>query len=213
VEREELISRIRGKLVSVDSGKLELRCGFITYEVLIPGYLEKDLQNELDQVLELFVLEFLENTQSNQSIPRLIGFGSELEREFFEQLLRVPGMGIRTALKAMQIPPEKMAEIIASQNASMLAELPGLGKKSAERIISELKNQVERFLTEKPSAARVTLGNEELTAIEVLINLGLRRGEAEALVRKAKSKGISTSEELVQDALRERGRKTAEVRR
>jgi Holliday junction resolvasome RuvABC DNA-binding subunit len=57
----------------------------------------------------------------------------------------------------------------------------------------------------------MALGEEELTAVSVLIALGLRRGEAEAMVKKLKARGIKESDELVQTALRERGRKAAEV--
>ena len=208
-----MISRLRGKLVSVGEGRAELRAGFITYEVFIPSYLEAELRPEQEQAVELFILEFLENFSPNQFTPRLVGFGSELEREFFELLLRVPGMGVRSALKVLKIRPEKLAELIASQNISLLAELPGLGKKSAERLVSELKNQVEKFLKEKPGVGRVSLGEEEIVAVEILVELGLRRGEAEMLVRRLRSRGVSGTDQLVQQALRERGKKTAEVRR
>ena len=208
-----MISRLRGKLISLGDGRAELRCGFITYQIFLPSYLEAELSTEFEQVIELYIFEFLENPSQNQYIPGLVGFGSELEREFFELLLRVPGMGVKSALKVLKLRPEKLAELIASQNISLLAELPGLGKKTAERMVSELKNQMDRFLKEKPEVARVSLGEEEIMAVEILVDLGLRRGEAETLVRRARSRGVSGTDQLVQEALRERGRKTAEVRR
>jgi len=205
-----LISRIRGKLISVSENRAEIKAGLITYEVLVPGYLETELKQELEQVIELFTLEYLENLASNQPVPKLVGFGSELEREFFEQLLKVPGIGIKTGLRAMKLSPGKMAEMIERGEAKFLAELPGLGRKSAERIVGEMKGKLERFIT-SASLPAMALGEDDMTAVSVLVNLGLRRSEAEELVKKARARGVSGSDELVQTALRERGRRGAEV--
>lgn len=208
-----MISRIRGKLISAGEGRAELKCGFITYQLMIPGYLEADLAGQMDEAVEFFTMEYLENAGGNQPIPRLVGFGAETEREFFELLIQVPGIGVRTALRTLKIHPARFAQMIDSGEPAMLAELPGIGKKSAERIIGELKDKVGRFVS--PEAVRSRLGGaldeEDLTAVSVLIGLGLRRGEAEELVRKVKARGVKSSDELVQIALKERGRKTAEV--
>jgi len=197
-------------LISVSENRAEIKAGLITYEVLIPGYLEPELKQELDQVIELFTLEYLENLASNQPVPKLVGFGSELEREFFEQLLKVPGIGIKTGLRAMKLSPGKIAEMIERGESKFLAELPGLGRKSAERIVGELKGRLEKFTAES-ALPMMALGEDEMTAISALVNLGLRRSEAEELVKKARARGISGSDELVQTALRERGRRGAEV--
>lgn len=207
-----MISRIRGKLLSLADGKAEIRCGFFSYEIMIPGYLEAQLTGLIDEPVEFFTLEYLETVNQNQLIPRLIGFRSPAERDFFELLIQVPGIGVRTGLRALKIAPEQFARFIDSREPAMLAELPGIGKKTAERIISELKDKINQFLA--PTALRSPdLAEEEMTAISVLIGLGLRRGEAEELVRRVKSQGKKSSEELVQLALKERGRRTAEVRK
>lgn len=205
-----MISRIRGKLVSAGAGRAELKCGFVTYELMIPGYLEADLVGRMEETAEFFTMEYLENASGNQPIPRLVGFGSGAEREFFELLIQVPGIGVRTALRALKIHPARFAQIIDAGEPAMLTELPGIGKKSAERIIAELRDKAARFVS--PEAIRPSaLGEDDLTAVSALIGLGLRRGEAEELVRKAKARGMKSSGELVQIALKERGRKTAEV--
>jgi holliday junction DNA helicase RuvA len=205
-----MISRIRGKLVSLEEGRAELKCGFLTYEVMVPGYLEAGLASEMDQPVEFCTMEFLENASSNQATPRLVGFGNEMERKFFEQLLKVPGMGVRTCLRVLKIAPGRFAQIIESGETGLLTELPGIGKKSAERILAELKGKLGEFLA--PGAMRpASLGEEEMTAVSMLMTLGLRRSEAEELVRKMKSRGISTSQELVQTALKERGRRSSEA--
>ena len=207
-----MISRIRGKLVSITEGRVELKCGFITYEIMIPGYLLPELTSQIDETVEFFTLEYLENASANQPIPRMLGFGSEAERDFFELLTQVPGIGIRTALRALKIHPSRLAEFIESRQPAMLAELPGIGKKSAERIINELKDKVSCFISAEVARPSV-MSEEEMTAVSVLMGLGLRRGEAEELIRRVKGRGAKTSDELVQIALKERGKKTAEVLR
>lgn len=205
-----MISRIRGRLVALSEGRAELKCGLIHYEVMVPGYLEAELAGQVDQPVEFFTIDFLEGASGSQQSPRLAGFASDQERKFFEQLLKVPGMGIKTSLRALKIAPSRFAQIIESGEAKMLAELPGIGKKSAERIIAELRGKLDQFLS--PQALRpMAMGEDEITAVSVLVNLGLRRMEAEELVKKVRAGGVTERNELVAGALRERGRKTTEV--
>lgn len=207
-----MISRIRGKLVSLGEGRAELKCGLIYYEVMVPGYLEPDLAGRMEEPVEFYTLDFLEGAGGNQPIPRLVGFGSEQEREFFELLLKVPGMGIKTSLRVLKVRPSRFAEMVESGDTAMLSELPGIGKKSAERIVSELKGRLSAFVS--PEALRpMALGEDEVTAVSILESLGLRRLEAEELVKKLKSQGITRSDELVQSALKARGKRGTEVLR
>jgi holliday junction DNA helicase RuvA len=205
-----VISRIRGKLVSLSEGRAELKCGLVHYEVMVPGYLESELEARLDQPVEFFTLDYLEGSQGAQQIPRLVGFGSEQERKFFEFLLKVPGMGIRTSLRVLKISPSRFAQIIESGEPAMLAELPGIGKKTAERIIAELKGKLGPFLSAE-ALRPMALGEDEITAVSVLVNLGIRPIEAEELVKKVRATGVSSRNDLVAGALKERGRKTTEV--
>jgi Holliday junction DNA helicase RuvA len=198
--------------VSLSEGRAEVKAGLIYYEVMVPGYLEAELNSQMDQSVEFFTIDYLEGASGSQQVPRLIGFASDQERRFFEFLLKVPGMGMRTSLKALSITPAKFAQMIESGRPEMLAELPGIGKKSAERIVGELRGKLEGFVS--PEALRpLALGEDEITAVSVLEGLGLRRMEAEELVKRVKSRGITSRDELVQSALKERGRKAAEVRR
>jgi len=205
-----LISRIRGRLVSLSEGKAELKCGLIHYEVLVPGYLEAELAPQIEQTVEFFTLDFLEGAAGSQQTPRLVGFASDQERKFFEQLLKVPGMGVKTSLRVLKIAPSRFARIVESGEASMLSELPGIGKKSAERIIAELRGKLEQFVSAE-ALRPMALGEDEITAVSVLVNLGIRRMEAEELVKKVRAKGVSSRNDLVSGALKERGRKTTEV--
>ena len=92
----------------------------------------------------------------------------------------------------------------------MLSELPGIGKKSAERIIAELRGKLEQFVSAE-ALRPMAMGEDEITAVSVLVNLGIRRMEAEELVKKVRAKGVSSRNDLVSGALKERGRKSTEV--
>ena len=205
-----MISRIRGKLVSLADGRAEVKCGLVFYEVLVPGYLEAELAAAVDSQVEFHTMDYLEGANSATAVPRLVGFASDQERSFFEFLLKVPGMGIKTSLRVLKIAPARFAQLIESGNAAMLAELPGIGKKSAERIVGELRGKLGAFVS--PESLRpLALGEDEMTAVTILERLGIRRMEAEELVKKVKSQGLNTRDEIVASALKERGKKTAEV--
>ena len=207
-----MISRIRGKLVSLLEGRAEVKCGLVCYEVMVPGYLEAELISKLEQPVEFFTFDYLEGAAGSQQVPRLVGFASDQERKFFELLLKVPGMGIKTSLKALSVAPAKFAQMVESGRPELLAELPGIGKKSAERLISELHGKLRGFLSEE-ALRPLAMGEDEVTAVTVLESLGLRRLEAEELVKKVRARGVSSRDEIVQTALKERGRKAAEVLR
>ncbi len=77
--------------------------------------------------------------------PRLVGFLSEIEREFFEMFCSVDGVGVRKALRAMVRPVREVAALIADQDAKGLAALPGIGPATAERIIAKLRRKMCKF--------------------------------------------------------------------
>ncbi len=77
--------------------------------------------------------------------PRLIGFLSEVEREFFELFCSVDGVGVKKALRAMVRPVKEVATAIEEQDAKVLSSLPGIGPAMSERIIAKLRRKVPKF--------------------------------------------------------------------
>ena len=77
--------------------------------------------------------------------PRLVGFLSEVEREFFEMFCSVDGVGAKKALRAMVRPVQDIAEMIEEQDAKGLSSLPGVGGATAERIIAKLRRKMSKF--------------------------------------------------------------------
>jgi len=141
-----MISRLHGELVHVDDGVAELRAGDVVYEVLVPAADEERLRGQIGATIEFHTLHYLESQGQGTSFrPRLVGFRSPLERDFFELFTTVKGIGNRKALRALQMPFGMIAEIIARRDVAMLTTLPEIGRKTAETIVVELKGRVDRF--------------------------------------------------------------------
>ncbi len=123
----------------------------IAYELLLPAYLAERLSAtnaaHSREPLTLHTLQYLESQNQGASfIPRLLGFSSAHEREFFELLTTVKGLGNKRALRAMAMEPHAIARAIAERDARFLQTLPEIGPKLAELIVHELKSKVDRFL-------------------------------------------------------------------
>jgi len=141
-----VISRLRGEVIRVEEGVAEVRADALVYEVLVPAADEERLRGQIGETVEFHTLHYLEGQGQGSSFwPRLIGFRSPLERDFFELFTTVKGIGNRKALRALQMPFGMVAELIVRRDVSMLTTLPEIGRKTAETIVVELKGKVERF--------------------------------------------------------------------
>jgi len=141
-----LITKITGHLVALKDDVLTLRIEAFEYEVLIPEFTRRQLQHELNREISLHTIEYLEgNPMQGRLTPRLIGFLSEVEREFFELFCSVDGVGVRKALRAMVRPVKEVATAIEEQDAKGLSSLPGIGQAMSERIIAKLRRKVPKF--------------------------------------------------------------------
>jgi len=141
-----LITKITGQLVALADDVLTLRLGGFEYEVLIPEFTRRHLQGELSREISLHTIEYLEgNPMQGRMTPRLIGFLTDVEREFFELFCSVDGVGARKALRAMVRPVKEVATAIEEQDAKFLSSLPGIGPAMADRIIAKLRRKVPKF--------------------------------------------------------------------
>lgn len=212
-----MISRLTGKLESLEPSAAYVASadGSFAREVLIPAYVAPALAAKLGQTVTLITMEYLEGQgQGTSFIPRLIGFQSARDRDFFDLFTTVKGIGNRKALRAMAIEPAQIARAIAERNAAALVKLPEIGKRLAETIIAELSGKVEPYLSEQElrtlevkSAAVFTtprlnpVGEE---AVAALVALGESRPEAERRVSLALERATrdgqqapKTSDELI----------------
>ena len=141
-----MITKITGELVALADDVLTLRLGSLEYEVLIPEFTRRQLQGEVSREISLHTIEYLEgNPMQGRMTPRLIGFLTDVEREFFELFCSVDGVGARKALRAMVRPVKEVATAIEEQDAKFLSSLPGIGPAMADRIIAKLRRKVPKF--------------------------------------------------------------------
>lgn len=141
-----LITKITGKLVSLGDSTAIIGVDPFEYEVLIPDFTRRHLQQRIGDSISLHTLHYLDGNPGQGRVqPRLVGFLSEVEREFFELVCSVDGVGVRKALRAMVRPVQDIAVLIEEQDAKGLSTLPGVGSATAERMIAKLRRKMPRF--------------------------------------------------------------------
>jgi Holliday junction DNA helicase RuvA len=146
----------------------------LAYELLIPAYLADRLSTEgTGRGITLHTLQYLESQNQGASfIPRLLGFASVREREFFELLTSVKGLGNKRAMRAMAVEPHTIARAISERDARFLQTLPEIGPKLAELIVHELKAKADKFalstgdLSSLNAAANNTAGAKTGASVE-----------------------------------------------
>jgi Holliday junction DNA helicase RuvA len=183
-----MITKVTGIPVALATDTLTLAVGAFEYEILIPEFARRNLQDKLGREVSLHTVEYLEgNAMQGRLIPRLVGFLSPIEREFFDMFCEVDGVGVKKALRAMVRPVQEVATMIEEQDAKGLATLPGIGPATADRVIAKLRRRVPKFALlvagEAASAAGIEVERDLLTeAFEVLRVLGHTDSEARRLL-------------------------------
>lgn len=141
-----MITRITGTVVSVVADTLTLSVGPYEREIHVPEFTRRHLQGCEGKEVSLHTIQYLEgNPMQGRLLPRLVGFLSSPEREFFELFCQVDGVGVKKALRAMVRPVQEVASLIEEQDVKGLAGLPGIGPATAERIIAKLRRKVPKF--------------------------------------------------------------------
>ncbi len=141
-----MITMIRGILRSVSDEELTLAVEPCEIEVAIPEMARRQLQGKIGELVALHTLFYIEGNQmGGRMTPRLVGFGSAIDREFFEIFCSVDGVGVRKALRAMTRPVRELARTIQDQDVKSLATAPGIGEAMAERIVAKLRRKVGKF--------------------------------------------------------------------
>lgn len=200
-----MITKISGTLERVDAAAngIELAVGPVVHEVLVTELVRRSLQTKIGQPVVLHTLEYLEgNPTRGNLVPRLVGFLSEVEREFFDLICEVDGVGVRKALRAIIRPVGEIATAIEEQDAKALSTLPGIGAATAERMIAKLRRRMPKFALlvarEAPGEAGA-VGDVFSETFEVLRSLGHSDSDARRLVdalRQEKKKPKDVQEAL-----------------
>ena len=198
-----MITRITGTLERVEPTAVEIAVGPVVHEVLVTELVRRSLQMKLGQLTVLHTLEYLEgNPTRGNLVPRLVGFLSEVEREFFELICEVDGVGVRKALRAIVRPVGEIAAAIEEQDTKALSGLPGIGGATAERMIAKLRRRMPKFalLIARESPGEVGAAADVLgETFEVLRSLGHSDSDARRLVDAVRQEKKQPKD--VQDAL------------
>jgi Holliday junction DNA helicase RuvA len=189
-----MINKITGILRSVHGEEISLEINHFEYQVLVPEFVRRGVQQRLGETVTLFSIEYIEgNPMQGRLIPRLVGFITEAEREFFELFCEVDGVGVKKALRALVRPIRDIAAAIQNQDKEILSTLPGVGEATAERIIAKLRRKVAKFALMVDHAATGPVAEVEPTAVQdafaALLSVGHSESEARALLDKALPSG------------------------
>jgi holliday junction DNA helicase RuvA len=172
-----MIGQLRGQLLSKKPSVLLLDVNGVGYEVFIPLTSFYELPDEGNEV----TLKI--HTHVREDALMLFGFRSQREKEFFHKLISISGIGPKlaiTILSGAQV--EELAQALVEGNLGRLTAIPGVGRKTAERLVLELKGQMASFiLPEQMETARQTSPNTMLEEdiLSALTNLGYPRASAE----------------------------------
>lgn len=189
-----MIITITGKLIHVAETSVTIESSPFEYEVLVADYTRRQLQGKVGQTTRLHTLDYIEgNTQGGRLTPRLIGFLTEPERQFFDLFCSVDGVGVKKALRAMVRPVKELAMLIEGQDTKNLSALPGIGPATSERVVAKLRRKMPRFalMVEKSAAEEITDGGSEVVGetFDALIALGHSESDARKLIDDAISSG------------------------
>ncbi len=188
-----MITKITGRVSTVHDDSVTIAIDAFEYRALIPEFVRRQLQHRLGETVSLHTIQYLEgNPAQGRLLPRLVGFLSEIEREFFELFCSVDGVGVRKALRAMVRPVADVAASIEEQDVKALAALPGIGPATAERIIAKLRRKVPKFallvaqeVTEGSAAPRNIMDE----TFEILRSLGHSETDSRRLLEAALKTG------------------------
>jgi holliday junction DNA helicase RuvA len=141
-----MLTKVRGIVEAVAEESVTLRVDPFELEVLIPEHTRRAIQARRGELLELHTIFYIEGgAMVGRMIPRLIGFLSPIDREFFDIFCSVDGVGVRKALRAMVRPVRELARMIQDQDVKLLATFPGIGEATAERIVAKLRRKVGKY--------------------------------------------------------------------
>ncbi len=141
-----MITRISGQLIRLDNDSATLGVEAFEYQVFIAEYSRRQLQPLVGQPVSLHTIYYHDGDPSRGRVtPRLVGFLSEVEREFFDMFCSVDGVGAKKALRAMVRPVQDIAVMIEEQDVKGLSSLPGVGAATGERIVAKLRRKMSKF--------------------------------------------------------------------
>ena len=184
-----MIAHLRGTLLEKHPNQVIVEAGGVGYDVLIPVSTFSALPDAGSEV------RLRIHTHVREDALSLFGFFTAEEKSIFEKLISVSGIGPTLAIKVLSgMATSDLTAAIRNGHVEQLVRIPGVGKKTAERIVLELKDKLEGVAAMAAAGVSAVPAASALSIIEqdvmsALLNLGCNRAAAEAAVRKAKTAG------------------------
>lgn len=194
-----MIGRLRGKVVASAPERVVLEVAGIGFDVQVSlnTFYEIERAAQDGEPVQLFI-----HTHVREDALELFGFWSEREKGLFERLIAVSGIGPRLARSILSgMAPDDLIIALAAGDVVRLSRTPGVGKKTAERMVLELKDKVRELA---PEAAVPTEPGPEDDLVAALVSLGYKAAEAERAIREARKELPSDApfHELLRASLR-----------
>lgn len=202
-----MIGRLRGTLIEKQPPEVLIECHGIGYEVTVPMtslYALPELNQEATIYTHFVVRE---------DAQLLYGFANKVERKLFRLLIKASGVGPKLALAILSgMSAEQFVSCVAHDDVATIVKIPGVGKKTAERLLIEMRDRIKDWHVE-PSANMaaseqtvITMDNNLINgakgdALNALVSLGYSQAQADKAI-KAVYSGDKSSEDLIRDALK-----------
>lgn len=193
-----MIGQLRGRLADKRPNQVLVDVGGVGYLVAVPLSTYAAL-GELHTEVTLLI-----HTHVREDALALYGFLSSREKHFFEMLLGASGVGPTLALKILSgMSVEELVPAIRGGDVARLTRIPGVGRKTAERMVVELKDKLEAVVIAGEKPAVTSPAGVEADVVSALVNLGYEQRSAESAVAEAKrAAGAGDFEKLLRAALR-----------
>ncbi len=206
-----MIARISGKIIKKDVDSVLIEIGNMSYEVFLPqAILQRIDDHQYGNGNINLITYYYHQVEPSRSIPVLIGFLNEIEKEFFQQFITVSGIGSRAALRALNKPISSIARAIDKGDINFLKSLPGIGQQRAKEIIAKLQGKVGKFgliqdslVTHQQDTDKDNIAKD---AMAVLIQLQYKKSEAKMMIDRAlkEASNIKTGEELLNEIYKQK---------
>lgn len=194
-----MISRLTGLLAAKRAPQILIDCNGVGYEAEVSMTTYYQLPEVGDRISVWTHLLVKDDSHS------LIGFNDERERKLFRQLIRINGVGPKMALTILSgIDEQQFALCIANNDVVMLTRLPGVGKKTAERLIIEMRDKIESLIGDMPTQPLAPGGKSVVSeAIEALQALGYKPADAEKMISRVRQQGdaATSASQMIKQAL------------
>ncbi|MCY4587556.1 MAG: Holliday junction branch migration protein RuvA [Bryobacterales bacterium] len=187
-----MIASLRGKLLEKHPNFVIIDAGGVGYAVTVPVSTFSHIGGIGEEVRLLIYTHVREDTLA------LYGFAGGREKELFEKLITISGIGPRLAVTILSgLPTDELLDAIRVGDAKRLTRIPGVGRKTGERISLELREKLESLDTdERPEGVSLSDAMQQ-DVVSTLVNLGCNRAAADKAVRKAVAEGVAVEFELL----------------